>query len=59
MTPTGPYDFPSWAQYFDSNIRLRYESLHEDLLYTDKKQDFSKAIKTFREISCIFEEIGE
>lgn len=57
--PLGPYDFPSWEKHFDKGIRARYESLHEDLLYTDERQDFDKALKAFRIINEIFESIGE
>ena len=57
--PITSYDFPSWEMYFDSTIRARYESLHEDLLYTTEKQDFDKAIEIFRKISTLFSEIGE
>ena len=57
--PAEAYDFTAWEKYFDSGIRSRYESLHEDLLYTNEKQEFDKAIDTFRKISRLFEEIGE
>ncbi len=57
--PLGPYDFPSWEWHFDSSIRSRYETLHEDLLFTSEKQDFDIAIETFRKISARFSEIGE
>ena len=57
--PTGAYDFPAWKDCFDSDIRATYERLHEDLLYTDKKQNFDVAIQTFERISAVFAEIGE
>ena len=57
--PTGAYDFASWHQYLDPGIRSTYESLHTTLLYTDKKQDFDIAIKTFEQISARLTEIGE
>ncbi len=57
--PTGAYDFPSWEKYFGNSIRTIYESLHEDLLYTTEKQNFDKAIDTFRKLSTIFSSIGE
>ncbi|MBR0341474.1 MAG: hypothetical protein IJH64_04415 [Oscillospiraceae bacterium] len=47
--PAGIYDFPTWEKYFDAGIRSRYETLHEDLLYTNEKQEFSRAIDTFSE----------
>ncbi|MDO4275459.1 MAG: nucleotidyl transferase AbiEii/AbiGii toxin family protein [Eubacteriales bacterium] len=57
--PVGSYDFPSWERYFNDAIRNRYEKLHEDLLYTNEKQDFDKAIFTFRKVSQLFSELGE
>jgi hypothetical protein len=57
--PTGAYDFPSWRKYFDDAARRRYESLHEDLLYTDKKQNFIQAIQTFEQLNQIFSDIEE
>ena len=57
--PTGDYNFASWQQYFDSAIRSTYESLHTTLLYTDEKQDFDLAVKTFGQISARLTEIGE
>mgnify|MGYP000576313417 CR=1 FL=1 len=57
--PTGAYDFASWKQYFDSAIRSTYESLHTTLLYTDEKQDFDIAVKTFEQVSARLAQIGE
>ena len=57
--PTGPYDFPAWQHHFDASIRSTYESLHETLLYTDEKQNFGLAIKTFNEINTILFDIEE
>ena len=57
--PTGAYDFASWQQYFDSAIRSIYESLHTTLLYTDEKQNFDIAIRTFEQISVRLREIEE
>ena len=57
--PFAAYDFPSWKQYFDSDVRKQYERLHVDLLYTDEKQDFDKAIAAFEKINEIFTAIGE
>lgn len=36
-----------------------YESLHESLLYTDEKQNFDEAIRTFDAINKILSESGE
>lgn len=57
--PIGAYNFENWKQHFGSDIRSRYETLHEDLLYTSERQSFDKAIHTFENISRIFSEIGE
>lgn len=57
--PVGAYDFDSWVDKFDDTARDNYEHLHEELLYTDEKQDFDKAIETFRKINAILAAIGE
>lgn len=57
--PVAAYDFPSWSDRFDNEVRKQYAKLHEDLLYTDKKQDFDKAMAVFERISRIFTAIGE
>ncbi|MCD7729762.1 MAG: nucleotidyl transferase AbiEii/AbiGii toxin family protein [Clostridia bacterium] len=57
--PLGAYDFNSWHDKFDGNIKSIYESLHNSLLYTNKKQDFALAIKTFEELDALFKIIGE
>ncbi len=57
--PVGAYNFESWKQYFDDDIKNRYETLNEDLLYTSERQNFDHAIQVFEEISKIFSEIGE
>jgi predicted nucleotidyltransferase component of viral defense system len=57
--PIESYDFSKWCQHFTKEIRDRYELLHNDLLYDNKKQDFEIAIKTFEDISTLFAEVGE
>ena len=57
--PDGNYSFEEWGKYFDDSIQDRYEKLHEDLLYTDEKQNFLKAIETFEKINGLFKEIEE
>ena len=57
--PKGAYDFDSWKQYLTPQIRLRYETLHKDLLYTDEQQKFDDALHAFSDISKIFAEISE
>ena len=57
--PLGAYAFENWTQYFNDEIRGRYETLHEDLLYTSNRQSFEKAIQAFEFISHLFASIGE
>lgn len=57
--PTGSYDFSLWRHCFDTDIQRTYENLHTTLLYTDEKQDFDVAVKTFEKISARLKEIGE
>ena len=57
--PLGAYDFESWKSYFTSQVRAIYESMHNDLLYTDEKQNFDEAIEAFAEINKILAAIGE
>lgn len=57
--PEAPYRFDAWKDTFDASIRKRYETLHEDLLYTNEKQNFDDALKVFEEIDRIFTAIDE
>jgi len=57
--PLEAYAFESWKQYFDDEIRGRYETLHEDLLYTSERQSFAKAVQAFEYISHVFASIDE
>ena len=57
--PVGAYNFPSWKENFNSIVRRQYENLHEDLLYTNDRQDFDKAISTFEKIDKNFSSIEE
>ena len=57
--PTGAYDFDSWENYLDEQIRSTYENLHKDLLYTDEQQSFDDALNTFSKINDILKLIGE
>ena len=59
LKPLGAYAFENWKQYFNHEIRGRYETLHEDLLYTSNRQSFEKAIQAFEFISHLFASIGE
>lgn len=57
--PMRAYAFENWKQYFNDEIRSRYETLHEDLLYTSDRKSFKKAIQAFEFISQLFASIGE
>ena len=57
--PLGAYDFESWKNYFSTQVKAIYENMHNDLLYTDEKQNFDEAVETFKEINKILANIGE
>lgn len=57
--PLGNYDFDSWKGKFDNEIKRIYENLHNDLLYTNERQDFLLAIKCFEDINKKLVEINE
>ena len=57
--PVGPYDFGSWKHYFTHKVKDIYECLHNDLLYTNEKQNFEKAVATFDAINDLLMDIGE
>lgn len=57
--PLSAYAFGTWKHYFNDEIRRRYETLHEDLLYTHDCQNFDNAIKVFELINQLFSSIGE
>jgi len=57
--PCGLYDFDGWKHYFTEDIRKIYESLHENLLYTDERQVFDEAVESFNAINAIFKNINE
>ena len=58
--PVEKFNFDTWKDAFSSSeIKTRYESLHNDLLYTDKKQDFREAIEAFEKINEILSGINE
>ena len=56
--PTGAFDFASWKPEFTA-AKDAYEHLHEELLYTDEKQLFDDAVRSFEEIDQILKSIGE
>lgn len=57
--PTGAYAFSAWQNRLDADIQTVYESLHENLLYTDERQRFADAVETFKKIDAVLQEIGE
>ena len=57
--PLSPYNFKEFEYCFSDEIRDIYESMHNDLLYTNEKQDFDEAIRTFNEIDDLLKIIGE
>lgn len=57
--PTGAYDFDAWKHHLTDRVRLVYESLHKELLYTDEKQSFDDALSAFAEINEILKNINE
>lgn len=57
--PMQSYDFESWKELLDANVKRNYESLHETLLYTDERQNLNDAIEVFTAISQLFDELGE
>lgn len=57
--PTLPYDFNSWSDKLDSNVKSEYEKLHKELLFTKEKQFLKDAIKVLQEVNKIFEDIDE
>ncbi len=57
--PADAYNFESWKHYLNQQIRTTYESLQEELLYTDEKQSFDDAVSAFAAIDEILKGIEE
>lgn len=57
--PIGAYDFDAWKHHLTDQVRLIYESLHKELLYTDEKQNFDDALCAFTDINEILKSISE
>lgn len=56
----GPYAFSDWKAMCDTPpVRNAYESLHEDLLYTDTKQSLSEALDVLSQMDAILSEISQ
>lgn len=58
-SPVGSYDFSAWKDKFSNDIKANYESLHETLLFTDQKQDWSKVKLVFDKLDQILRKIDE
>lgn len=56
--PTGAFGFTLWKSKF-MMAKETYEHLHEDLLYTNEKQNFDEAVYTFEIINELLIQIGE
>ena len=56
--PTGAFGFVTWKSEFIM-AKEAYEHLHEDLLYTDEKQNFDDAVSVFEQIDKVLIQIGE
>lgn len=59
LNPLELYNFSDWKDKFNKQIKARYETLHDDLLYTDEKQSFDEVFKIFNLIDQIFKKIDE
>ncbi|KOA19329.1 hypothetical protein CLHOM_24350 [Clostridium homopropionicum DSM 5847] len=57
--PIEKYNFNLWKRYFTDDVKKSYESLHENLVYGNKKQNFKEAMETFNSIGSLFENIDE
>ena len=56
--PTGAFGFALWKSEL-MTAKDAYEHLHEDLLYTDEKQNFDDAVSVFEKIDELLIQIGE
>ena len=60
IDPQCDFDFSSWKMMFCNDvIRKRYETLHQELLYSDEKQNFDEAIRAFERLDEVFRKINE
>lgn len=57
--PLEKYNFNLWKINLTDDVKRSYESLHENLVYGNKKQDFQEAMEIFDFIGCLFEDIDE
>jgi hypothetical protein len=54
-----PYDFKSWSDRIDKVTIRNYQSLHQDLLFSNQKQQYEEAHQVLTEINDLFQSIGE
>lgn len=54
-----PFNFSAWKNKLDGEIKSIYENLHQTLLFSTEKQDFSVAINIFESLDNIFKSIDE
>lgn len=59
FNPMSNYDFDHWADRFDDNVKRQYESLHENLLYKDVKQNLNDALHVLNIVNSILSNINE
>lgn len=58
--PLLPFAINEWLNELTAPIiQNRYNHLHEDLLYTDAKQDFNKALETIKRLADLMDSIDE
>ena len=58
--PQENFNYAVWANNLnDKELRKRYERLHEELLYTNEKQNFDDVLNVMEQIGHAFEAVGE
>lgn len=57
--PLQKYNFNLWKEYFTDDVKKNYESLHQNLVYENKKQNFGEAMKVLNLIGSLFEDIDK
>ncbi len=58
--PDSNFNFVDWKHKLDNRIlKDNYERLHEELLYTNEKQQYSVALRVLNEIGRVFSKCGE
>lgn len=58
--PQEKFNYALWVNKLnDKELRKRYERLHEELLYTNEKQNFDDVLNVMEQIGHAFEAVGE